>query len=100
MKSLKAKKLVAGSLLALAAVAVLVLAWVFVEILIPLFSILLYGLIRGMLARIVNDDHGCAGQFGKSLLWGTVWASVYTGPMALLVWMVHLVLAHKAGTPG
>src|SRR5947209_2498027 len=44
----------------MAAVAVLLVAWVFVEIVIPLLSIILYGLIRGMLARSVNDDHGCA----------------------------------------
>ena len=81
--------------LLLAAVAFAVLAWVFIEVIIPVLAILLYGLIRGMLARVVNDEHGCAHQFAKSLLWGTVWASVYTGPLALLVWVVHLIVANK-----
>jgi hypothetical protein len=80
-----------------AVILVVALAWFLIEVVIPVLAVILYGLIRGMLARIVNDDHGCTGRFGKSLLWGTVWATAYTAPLAILVWVVHLIVAHKAG---
>jgi hypothetical protein len=86
---------VIGILVAL--VAVFALAWLLVEIVIPILALILYALIRGMLARIANDRHHCQNRFGPSLGWGMVWASVYTAPLALLVWAVHLIVAYRAG---
>jgi len=75
----------------LAVCLVLVLAWLLVEVIVPVLAFLFYAMIRGMLARIANNDHGCAGHAGRAVLWGTLWATVYTLPLSLLVWVIHLI---------
>jgi hypothetical protein len=67
--------------------------WLLVEIVIPAVAFLAYFLIRGLLARVANDRHGCEGSLPRALAWGAVWATVYTAPLALLVWFAHLVRA-------
>jgi hypothetical protein len=84
----------------LAIVAAFILAWLLVEVVIPLLALILYALIRGMLARVANDEHGCTGRFNVALLWGTLWATLFTAPLALMVWVIHLIVAYKAGTLG
>jgi hypothetical protein len=56
-----------------------------IEFFVPAIAILLFLSIGGMLARAVNDNHHCEGRFGLSLLWGSIWATVYVGPVAALV---------------
>jgi hypothetical protein len=79
----------------LALCLVLVLAWLLVEVIVPVLAFLFYAMIRGMLARIANNDHGCANHAGRAVLWGTLWATVYTAPLALLVWVIHLIVAYR-----
>jgi hypothetical protein len=74
----------------------LVLAWLLVEIIVPVLAFLFYAMIRGMLARIANDEHGCTNQPLRALSWGALWATVYTVPLALLVWVIHLIAANRA----
>jgi hypothetical protein len=75
----------------------LVLAWVVIEVAIPLVAFVTYLVIRGMLARVANDWHGCQGSWARSALWGAIWAAVYTLPLALIVWSVHRIhLWHAA----
>jgi hypothetical protein len=84
-----------GCLIALGIIVALVIAlvgiWFLIEIVIPALAFVAYLLIRGMLARVANDSHSCEGSLGRATLWGALWATVYTLPFALLVWLVHLV---------
>jgi hypothetical protein len=52
---------------------------------------LLYFLVRGMLARVVNDYHHCRGHLARAFAWAFVWATSYTVPLAAAVWFVHYV---------
>jgi hypothetical protein len=63
--------------------------WFLIEIAIPLVWFLLYLMVRGMLAMVVNDRHRCRGRLGRSVAWALVWATAYTAPLALAVWFVH-----------
>jgi hypothetical protein len=49
----------------------------------------MYSLVRGMLAKVANDEHGCEGNLLKASAWGALWATVYIAPLAGLVWLVH-----------
>jgi hypothetical protein len=66
-----------------------VASWVLVELVIPAIFFAAYVLVRGALARVANDEHGCEGDVVKSMGWGTLWATVYVLPLAALVWLVH-----------
>lgn len=65
------------------------LIWFFVEIAVPELIFVAYFLVRGQLAHAVNDRHHCRGNLIRSVAWGTLWATVYTAPLAGLVWFVH-----------
>ena len=75
----------------LAVVIALVGIWLLIEIVIPALAFVAYFLIREMLARVTNDEHSCQGSVVRAVLWGSLWATVYTLPFALLVWLVHFV---------
>ena len=62
--------------------------FVMIEFIVPGLAFLVYILMRGMLARVVNHHKDCGGVV-QSLTWGFVWATIYTGPLALAVWVVH-----------
>jgi hypothetical protein len=72
-------------------------AWILVEIAIPVTWFLLYFLVRGMLATVVNDRHRCRGQVGRSLGWAFLWATAYMAPLALAIWFIHYALTQRAG---
>ena len=79
----------------LAVIVAIIGLWLLIEIAIPAIAFLLYFLVRGMLARVANDDHGCKDHLGKSAGWGGVWATVYFAPLAVIVWLAHVI--HAAG---
>ena len=56
---------------------------------------LFYFLVRGMLARVANQAHGCKGRLAASLSWGCLWATVYMAPLALLAWLAHVYFGGK-----
>ena len=89
-----------GCLIVLAILLMLIVAffalWFVVEIAIPVMVFLLYMIARGMLAAVVNDRHRCRGRLGHALVWGFVWATVYTVPLAGAVWFVHYLLNRQA----
>ncbi len=66
-----------------------------VEFVIPAIVVLLLISIGGMLARAVNDTHDCEGSFGMSLIWGFLWATVYTGPVAVIILLVVIALQNN-----
>jgi hypothetical protein len=72
--------------------------WVLFEVAIPVLLFLLYFVARGMLAGVVNDRRHCQGRLGRSALWGFVWATAYTLPLAGAVWFIHFV--HQRGHAG
>jgi hypothetical protein len=61
------------------------------DILIPGLAFLLYLAIRGMLARALNPTRSCEGNAPLALLWGMIWATAYTAPVALIVWVIKLL---------
>jgi hypothetical protein len=82
--------------LIIAGLAVLAVAAIFVyELLLPGIAFLIYLAIRGMVARVINDRHHCAGESGLSQLWGIIWATAYTAPIAAIVYAIHWWVQHK-----
>jgi hypothetical protein len=51
-----------------------------------------YWIIVRALARVANDNHDCEGRLGGAIVWGGVWALLYTVPIALLIMAGHLLL--------
>jgi hypothetical protein len=60
-----------------------------VEVLIPGIAFLLYLAVRGMLARVTNHHRNCEDKPLLAAMWGSLWATAYTAPIALIVWAVH-----------
>jgi hypothetical protein len=85
-----------GCAVILGLIAALVLVWFLVEIAIPVVFFMLYFLVRGMLARVVNDQWSCRGSFGRSAMRGVLWATIYTVPLAVTIWIVHFIYATHA----
>ena len=52
-------------------------------------AFVMYFMIRGMLAQVANSRRGCGGRLGRSLGFGVLWATLYTAPLAGIVWFVH-----------
>jgi hypothetical protein len=88
-----------GCLIGIGVVIAIIVAivgfWFLIEIALPAIFALLYFLIRGMLARVVNDRHACKGNLSRSVSWALVWATLYMAPLALLAWVVHVVMGGK-----
>jgi hypothetical protein len=83
--------------LVIAVVVLLGAIWLLFEVAIPVLIFLLYFVARGMLAGVVNDRHHCRGNFGRSVLWGFTWATMYTLPLAGVVWFIHFVHLRNHG---
>lgn len=66
-------------------------ARVVVEVAVPVVAFLLYLLVRGMLATVLNYDHGCRGRIVRSAARAVLWATLYTAPLAGIVWLIHRV---------
>jgi hypothetical protein len=82
----------AQAVIAVVCIALIVVgASLVVELVIPGLAFLMYVLIRGMLARALSGREDCQDSVVRSLLWGTFWATVYTLPLALAVWGVHVI---------
>ncbi len=69
----------------------LVASWVFVELLMPVAFLLMYWLFMRAIGRVANDRHGCEGRGLAALGWGSLWATLYVAPIALLTWVFHVV---------
>ncbi len=84
-----------GCLIVLGIILSLVIAlagmWFLIELVIPALAFFAYFLVRGMLAQVTNDKHGCQGSLVQATLWGALWATIYTVPFAVVVWLVHFV---------
>jgi hypothetical protein len=91
------ESVVQGLFLLVAVILLALAAWLLVELAVPAVALVLYVVIRGMLAHVANDRHGCEGDLGRAIGWGGLWATVYTAPVALLVWVLHRLLPARLG---
>ncbi len=93
----------AGCSEALLVVVILVVAafaaWMLVEIVLPVLFLGVYFFTLKAVGRVARDRHDCRGSLGRSLAWGSLWASVYVLPVGLVVWAVHVAIALKMQLP-
>ncbi|MFO0553305.1 MAG: hypothetical protein U0271_33285 [Polyangiaceae bacterium] len=68
--------------------------WVLVEIAAPLLVFFTYALLVRALRQVANDKHGCSGNLARSIGWGALWAAIYVGPLAGIVFIVHRAMNH------
>lgn len=80
-----------GAIVGLVLLAVLGI-WFAIEFLIPLIAFLLYLAIKGMLSKVVDRECHCEGDGPRSLIWGMIWATVYTAPIALAIWVIKALV--------
>jgi hypothetical protein len=80
-----------GCLIVLALIALVFAAWFLIEVAVPALMLLVYAIVRGMLAHVANDRHHCRGQLARSIGWAFAWATLYTAPYASAVWLVHFI---------
>jgi hypothetical protein len=85
-----------GCLIILALPLLVGLIWLLVEIAVPALIFVAYFLVRGQLAHVVNDKHRCKGNLLRAVAWGALWATVYTAPLAGLVWFVYFAARRVA----
>ncbi len=78
-----------GLLLLIAIVAAIGLGWVIVELLAPMLVLVACMLVLAALRRVANDRHDCQGNLPRALLWGALWATLYTLPLGAVVLIVH-----------
>lgn len=89
---------IAGVLLTILVIILLFFAaWFVIEVAIPAGAFVTYLLIRGMLARVANDRHGCEDNWLRAGVWGATWATIYVIPQSLVVWLVHELAMKSAG---
>jgi hypothetical protein len=84
-----------GCLILLALVALVFAAWFLIEVAIPALMLLVYAVVRGMLAHVANDRHRCRGNLARSVVWAFFWATLYTAPYAAAVWLVHFIHSRR-----
>jgi hypothetical protein len=84
-----------GCVLAIGAVilagAAILTAWLLVELVIPALFSLAYLLLIRALKVATSDATGCAGDLSRSIRRGSLYASVFMGPLFVLAWIVHVV---------
>ena len=78
-----------GLLLALGA------AWLLAELFVPLLLFVAYWLILKGLTSVANDRHACEGRLPLAILWGVLWATLYTAPLAGLVALARWILTRS-----
>jgi hypothetical protein len=58
---------------------------------VPFVAVVLYTLVRAMLNRVGERAGETRGKLPLALARGIFWAAVYTGPLALGVWAIHVL---------
>lgn|GEM_PF-4087725 len=82
-----------GCLILIGLVAVFFVVWLLIELAIPLVFFVMYFLIRGMIVHAVHERHSCQNNLLYSVVRGFLWATVYTAPLAGIVWFIHFLQA-------
>ena len=82
-----------AAIVAIAAIAaIVVLLYVTIGYVIPLIVIALYTIVRAMLNHVAARGHLTQGDLPASLARGAFWAAVYTAPLAVAIWLLHVAL--------
>ena len=78
---------------AVAAIAAIVaLLYFTIGYVIPLIVIALYTIVRAMLNHVAARGHVTQGDLPASLARGAFWAALYTAPLAIAIWLLHVAL--------
>jgi len=75
----------------IAVVLILLLLYLTIGWVVPFVAIILYALLRAMLNRVTDRAEETKGNLPAALVGGVFWALLYTGPLALVVWAIHVV---------
>jgi hypothetical protein len=67
------------------------LAWVLVELAMPIAFLAMYTLLMAAIRRASRDRRGCQGDLAKSIGWGALWATIYLLPLAGITWALHFI---------
>lgn len=82
-----------GALLALG--LLLLLSWLLAEFVLPLLFTAAYYVVSRGLRRVANDTHDCQGDLPRALGWSVTWATLYTLPFALVVFLAQGLVAAR-----
>jgi hypothetical protein len=82
---------VLGCLLLIALIILLPVILVFLVEAAVFVAFVMYLLVRGMLGQVTNSRLRCRGRLARSLGFAVFWSTLYTAPLAGLVWLVHRV---------
>lgn len=82
--------IVAGFIAIAALAALIVVLYFTIGYLIPLVAIGLYTLVRAMLNHVAARGHVTRGDLALSFARGAIWAALYTAPIALAIWLLHV----------
>jgi len=74
------------------ALTALTVAWLVVELIVPVVFIVFYATTLAAIQRAARDRHDCDGNLLRSLRWAFTWATIYIAPIATLVWLLHRTL--------
>jgi hypothetical protein len=66
-------------------VAAIVLSW-----LVPIVALVLYAMVQALLNRVGEHAEETRGRLVPALRTAVLWAAVYTAPLALAVWALHV----------
>jgi hypothetical protein len=80
-----------GLILIVAIPLALGVAWVLVELALPIAFAAMYTILMAAIRRASRDHRGCQGDLGKSIGWGALWATLYVLPLAAIAWALHFV---------
>lgn len=72
-------------LIILAIIIALALGWGLIEFVLPGLLFGIYLLLLAALRKVTNDAHQCERSLVRSVGWGSMWAVIYTLPIAVLV---------------
>jgi len=84
--------IVAGILAIVALAALVALLYFTIGYVIPLVAIGLYTLVRAMLNHVAARGHVTRGALALSFSRGAIWAAIYTAPLAIAIWLLHVAL--------
>ncbi len=75
-----------------AVAAIVVLLYFTVGYVIPLVVLALYTIVRAMLNHVAARGHVTRGNLALSFARGSIWAAVYTAPLAIAIWLLHVAV--------
>lgn len=72
------------------------IAWLLVEVALPVAFLGFYTTLVAALRRATHDRHDCRDDAPTAILWGAIWSTLYIAPLSLLLFVMH-ALSARAG---